>query len=397
MKSFPWACVAILLLGAAFLAPGPLAGQSLIGSRGLGLPMYPANARARALGGEGVGLLGGNLNPADLASSTGLLIPTVNFTMQPSWGSGVVEGERLTAQGTRFPLLGFAYPVGAVGGMVTLTFTSVMDQRWEAQEEGTEILDGVPTPVTNTFKSTGGIAALTLGWAQRVGRSLSVAVSAGLHTGSVTRTYVREFDDPPLGTDEMVAFTDGGKWQYRGFKAGIGAVWDPVRVLRLAGSVDWSGDLDAKPSSDTEGDAASYAIPTVFRLGATGVLTPALSLNVGMSYADWTAPEGNGLEPGTVAGGVWNLGGGLEWDLSGFGGRTIPLRLGLRRSDLPFLFQEEKPTEFAYTGGLGVNLTQADQFVLAAVDLAVERGSREAGTFKEDFWKGTITFRVSGW
>ncbi|MGW8268028.1 MAG: hypothetical protein ACWGSQ_16795, partial [Longimicrobiales bacterium] len=271
------------------------------------------------------------------------------------------------------------------------------DQRWQAQEEGTEILDGVSTPVTNTFKSSGGIAALTLGWAQRVGRSLSVAISAGLHTGSVTRTYVREFDSPPLSTDEVTSFTDGGKWQYRGLKLGVGAVWDPVPVLRLAGGVDWSGDLDAEPTADTKGDAASYAIPTVFRLGASGVLTPGLSLNVGMSYADWTAPAGTGLEPETVAGGVWNLGGGIEWDLSGFGGRTIPLRLGLRRSDLPFLFQEEKPTEFAYTGGLGVNLTQADQFVLAAVDLAVERGSREAGDFKEDFWKGTITFRVSGW
>jgi hypothetical protein len=359
--------------------------------------MYPANARARALGGEGVGLLGGNLNPADLASSTGLLIPTVNFTMQPSWGSGVVEGESLTARGTRFPLLGIAYPVVTVDGMVTLTFSSVMDQRWEAQEEGTETLAGVPTPVTNTFKSNGGIAALTLGWAQRLGRSLSVAVSAGLHTGSVTRTYIREFDSPPLSTDEMVPFTDGGKWQYQGPKLGIGAVWDPSSVIRLAGSVDWSGELDAKPSSDTKGDAASYAIPTVFRLGASGVLTPRFSLNVGMSYADWTAPDGNNLEPGTVAGGVWNLGGGLELEASGFGGRTLPIRLGVRRSDLPFLFEEEKPTEFVYSGGLGLNLTQADRFVLAAVDLAVERGNREAGTFKEEFWRGTITFRVSGW
>ncbi|MGW8268029.1 MAG: hypothetical protein ACWGSQ_16800, partial [Longimicrobiales bacterium] len=122
MTGSPGARFGMVLLGIALLAPGPLAGQSLIGSRGLGLPMYAANARARALGGEGVGLLGGNLNPADLASSTGLLIPTVNFTMQPSWGSGVVEGETLSAQGTRFPLLGFAYPVLTVGGMVTLTF-----------------------------------------------------------------------------------------------------------------------------------------------------------------------------------------------------------------------------------------------------------------------------------
>lgn len=397
MTAFLRARFGTVLLGIALLAPVPLAGQSLIGSRGLGLPMHAANARARALGGEGVGLLGGNLNPADLASSTGLLIPTVNFTMQPSWGTGVVGGESLTAKGTRFPLLGIAYPVGTLGGMVTLTFSSVMDQRWEAVEEGTEILEGIEIPVTNTFKSSGGIAAFTVGWAQRVGRTLSLAVSAGLHTGSVTRTYAREFDESPLLTDEIIPFKDGGKWQYQGPKLGIGASWDPFSVLRVAGSLDWSGDLDAKPTSDTRGAGESYAIPTVFRLGASGILTPRLSLNLGMSYSDWTAPEGKGLEPGTVAGGVWNLGGGLEWDASGLGGRTIPIRLGVRRSDLPFLFRAEKPREFAYTGGLGLNLTQADRFVLAAVDLAVERGNREAGDFKEEFWKGTITFRVSGW
>ena len=86
-----------------------------------------------------------------------------------------------------------------------------------------------------------------------MGRSLSVAVSAGLHTGSVTRTYVREFDSPPLSTDEVTPFTDGGKWQYRGLKLGAGAVWDPVPVLRLAGGVDWSGDLDAGLAQDDEG------------------------------------------------------------------------------------------------------------------------------------------------
>jgi len=396
MKERTRAGIGMVLMGAALLGSGPVAAQSLIGSRGLGLPIEAANARARALGGEGLGLLGGNLNPADLASSTGLLIPTMNFTLQPYWGTGVVEGESLTAQGTRFPLLGLAYPIIDLNGMVTLTFSSFMDQRWQAEEDGTVILSGVPTPVTNTFKSEGGIAALRLGWAQRLGRSLSLAVSAGVHTGSTTRTYTRTFDSLEVSTGEIIPFKDGGKWQYQGPTASLGASWDPVDVLRLAGSVTWSGKLDAKPTSLTKGQGATYEIPTVFRVGATGVLTPKLFLNLGMSYENWTASEG-GLEPETVAGGIWSFGGGLELEASGLGGRTLPIRLGIRHSDLPFLFKAEKPTERVFSGGLGLNLTQADQFVLAGVDLAVERGSREAGTFKEDFWRGTITFRVSGW
>ena len=363
----------LALLGAVLLIPGVLAGQSLLGTRGLGLPLEPMDARARALGSVGVGLLGGNLNPMELASATGLLIPTVNFTLQPHWGGGCRDGESLDSQGMRFPLLGLAYPVGGLNGMVTLTFGAFMDQRWTVQEKGTEVLAGVPTPVTNTFKSDGGIAAFRLGWAQRVGRSLSVSVNAGFHTGSITRTYIRTFDSLAAVTPEMVAFTDGGKWQYGGPTAGIGAVWDPFEFLRLGGSITWSGELDAKPSEETKGEAASYAIPTVFRMGASGVLTPRLSLNLGMSFADWTSSE-NGLRPETVAGGVWSFGGGLEWQGSGIGSRTEegPTRSGAqeeveraegglgrhivggadhRRDRLPSRVQGEQGAEQAGEGG----------------------------------------------
>jgi hypothetical protein len=115
-----------------------------------------------------------------------------------------------------------------------------------------------------------------------------------------------------------------------------------------------------------------------------------------MSYADWKpSPEGLGAE--TVAGAVMSFGGGIEWQGGGFGSRTLPIRLGMRRSDLPFLLNGEKPIETLFSGGVGLNLTQAESFVLAGVDMAVERGSREAGAFSEDFWRATFTFRVSGW
>jgi len=396
MSVFRKALLGSALLAGLALAPGSARGQSLLGTRGLGLPLDALDARSRALGSEGVGLLGGNLVPSDLASATGLLIPTVNFTMQPHWGSGSLDGESLSSQGMRFPLLGLAYPVGRLNGMATLTFGSYMDQRWEVEESGTAVLDGVPTPVTNTFRSEGGIASLTVGWAQRVGTSLSVSLSAGLHTGSVTRTYQRAFDSLAVTTPDFIPFSDGGKWRYNGPTASIGVVWDPTRFLRFGGSASWSGDLDAEPTQDTQGLAASYTLPTVYRLGASGVLTPGLSVNLGMSYADWTTTQG-GLDPETVVGGVWSFGGGVEWQASGIGARTLPLRLGVRRSELPFYFDGVAPTELLLSGGVGLNFTQADQFVLAGVDLALERGSREAGPLKEDFWRGSMTFRVSGW
>lgn len=384
------------LLVVLLLAPGSLNAQSILGIQGLGFPLEPMDARARALGSVGTGHFGGSLSPLDPASATGLLIPTVNLTLQPYWGTGNLDGESLEGRGTRFPLVGLAYPVGALNGMVSLTFGGYMDQRWEVEAEGTEVLDGVPTTVTNTYRSDGGISAFRLGWAQRFGPSLSLSIGAGVYTGSVTRTYIRGFDSLTVGTAQIKAFTDGGKWQYGGPTGSIGAVWDPLQFLRVSGSMTWNGNLEAKPSSATSGGPATYDLPTEFRIGASGVLTQGFSLNLGMSYADWK-PSPKGLATEVVAGAIMSFGGGIEWQAPGIGSRTLPIRLGMRKSELPFRLSGEAPTETIYSGGIGLNLTQADEFVLAGVDMALERGHREAGDFSEDFWRGSITFRVSGW
>lgn len=394
MKTHVWKA---LILG-LFLAPaGGLAGQSLLGTQGLGVPLEPMDARARAMGSVGVGLFGGGLSPLDPSSAVGLLIPTLNLTFQPYWGSGSWDGQSADGRGTRFPVLGVAYPVGRLQGMVTLTFGGYMDQYWQVEAKGTQELDGEPTPVTNSYRSDGGISSLTLGWAQRIGPRLAVAVGAGYHTGSVTRTFLRGFDSLGVGTGSVSVYRDGGKWQYGGPTGNLGFTWDPLDVLRVSGSITWNGDLEAEPSEDTKGGPATFSLPLEYRLGASGVLTPDLTLSVGFSMADWE-PSEQGLPAEALAGSAWSFGGGLEWDAFRLGARSVPIRLGMRRSALPFRFEGEDPTESLLSAGLGVNLTQAEDFVLAGLDFALERGTREAGSaFSEDFWRGTLTVRVSGW
>lgn len=385
-----------LLLAGLLLPPAGLSAQSVLGTQGLGVPLEPMDARARALGSVGTGLFGGSLTPLDPASAVGLLIPTLNMTLQPYWGSGSWDGQSGDGRGTRFPLLGLAYPVGALQGMVTLTFGGYMDQRWEVEVEGTEELGGVPTPVTNTYRSEGGISSITLGWAQRLNSHLAVSVGGGYHTGSVTRTFFRGFDSLTTASGSVTGYRDGGKWQFGGPMASLGATYDPVDFLRVSGSLTWHGDLEAEPSDDTKGSPATYRLPTEFRLGASGVLTPDLNLTLGLAYASWS-PSDQGLTADEVVGGTWTYGGGVEWDALRLGSRTLPLRLGIRRSTLPFRFEGEDPKESLLSGGLGLNFSQAEDFVLAGIDFALERGNREAGSLSEDFWRGTLTVRVSGW
>lgn len=390
-RVFRGIALAVLLLPA-----GTLAGQSVLGTQGLGAPLEAMDARSRALGSVGTGLFGGVLSPLDPASAVGLLIPTLNITLQPYWGSGSWGDASADGRGTRFPLLGLAYPVGPLQGMVTLTFGGYMDQRWEVEASGTQDLGGTTTPVTNTYRSEGGISSLTLGWAQRVGNHLALSVGAGYHTGSVTRTYFREFDSLTVANGSVSTYRDGGKWQYGGPTANLGFTWDPVEFLRLSGSLTWNGELKADPTSDTKGGPATYDLPMEYRLGASGILTTDLSLTLGMAYSDWS-PSDQGLSGQELVDGAWAFGGGLEWDALSLGSRTLPIRLGMRRSTLPFRFEGADPKESVVSGGLGLNLTQAEDFVLAGIDLALERGTREAGSFSEDFWRGTLTVRLSGW
>jgi hypothetical protein len=368
-----------------------VSGQSLLGSQGLGMPVDPMDARARALGTVGVGLFGPSLTPVDIAAAARIYLPTAQITLQPQWVDVSFADQSATTQGTRFPQLGLAYPVPSLNGTAVLHISSFFDQRWEVQQASTQDLDGGPVSVTDVFKSDGGISTVRFGWAHRLGDDLSIGVGVGSRVGSVTRRFTRL-----VNTEEVLGvapFGIGGTWQYSGLTAALGFQWDPIRALRLGGTVDWSGELKADPETGTEGGSVRFEIPTEFRLGASGILTPRLALLVGMSFSDWKASN-EFLGSEAVAGSVWSFGGGLEWAGPQMGARNFPIRIGARKSNLPFTFEGENPTENVLTGGIGLNLVPPQTGLVGAIDVAFEKGSRDAGSLSESFWRASLTFRV---
>jgi hypothetical protein len=246
-------------------------------------------------------------------------------------------------------------------------------------------------PVTDVFKSEGGVSSIQLGWAQGLGDDFSLGFGIGTRIGSVTRRFTRQIDAEEV--TGVIPFLKGGEWQYSGFSASAGFQWDPIAAVRLGGSVHWSGDLEAEPQFDTEGGTATFDMPTEFRFGASGILTPRLALSLGFSYADWKA-SGDFLQEGDVVGPVWTYGGGLEWAGLQMGSRTFPIRIGFKNSDLPFTFEGEAPSETLFSGGIGLNLVPAGAGFVGGVDIALERGRREGGSLSESFWRASLTFRV---
>ena len=363
--------LAVLLL----LVPGTARGQSLLGSAGLGLPTEAQDTRARALGGITLGTSTPGVIPGEPTAALDLLFPTVVFTMQPSWGEFTLDGDTGDYQGTRFPLVGVAYPVG-VRGVITATLASTFDQRWKVTREGTAEIGGEVIPTTDEFESEGGVSRFEVGYGRRVSADLAVGMSVGLHRGQVTRTFVRQFDTAAVN-NPIAAFINGGRWNYFGPTVSVDARWDPVDVLRLGARVQWGGTLEAEPGDDTEGARRELDLPLEFGAGATLLLSPTLTVNAGVETANW-AELGDADFNATANGRTTSFGGGLEWSGLGFWAGALPLRLGYRRAELPFSLDGAGATETTVGGGLGVVMSQAQGLPLVTLDFSWEYGDRES-------------------
>lgn len=388
------AALSAVALGALALlvAPGPAAAQSLLGASGLGFPIDPLDARARALGGVAVGLFGPAVHPAEPAAAADLALPSATLTLAGSWVDVHEEGATRDATGTRFPVIGVSYPVRG-WGVATLTFGSVMDQRWQVSRDHTLPVGDTVAEVRDVFLSDGGIGALRLGFARRIAPSLAVGASVGTYTGDLTRRFTRTFQPIDPGTDPSESQI-GGFWRYSGLTGSVGAMVDVAEVARFSASLGWSGDLKAEPSDDTPGAAGRFDVPLELRAGASGRLTPGLVANVGLSYADWSA-AGEVIQDES-GGTALTVGGGVEWTEASLFGRRAPFRIGYRRSSLPFTFGGEDAVETALTAGVGIDLVVNQNVTLAGMGISLERGSREAGTLSEDFLRASLTLRVSG-
>lgn len=388
---------ALIISAAVVCMAGPVAleAQSLSAAEGLGAPIEALDARARALGGIGIGLSTAGLVNTDPAAMADLFIPSLDFSLQTSWVNVNENGQASEFTGTRFPVIGVTYPIVNMG-VFSLSFGSVLDQGFRVANSSTISLEGTGSQakVTDEFFSEGGISALRFGFARRINQTFAVGGTVGTYTGDVTRTFTRSFDSLLVETS-VPDFTVGGQWRYSGLVSSLGASADLGGIVRVAGSVNFGGTLDAKPTDDTDGAATSFAMPTEMRMGASALLSDRLSLNLGLTRADWTE-LGQGYT-GVDGHSVTAFGGGLELSGSTVLGKASSLRLGYHNSGLPFgPTGVASPSDSYFAAGLGMDLLTSGPLVVAGADFSLERGTRDIGSISEDYWRFAVSLRMSG-
>lgn len=392
------ATVMILL---ALAGAAPAQAQSLFAARGLGLPAVPIDARARALGGIGVGLLGPNasmINPADLA---GLPRKGITAVLQPQTTDVTIGGGTDNVSGTRFPLLHAVLPVSSrlVFG---LGYGGVYDQYFAVESHDTVFVGESVLPVRDEIRSSGGIGQARLSAAFNLAQNLSVGAAVGVYTGALERGVSRTFGDSAVNYG---GFATQIRWDYSGLVGAVGARWDPVPALRIAGAATFSSDIEAEGK---QGDAIdrTYAQPLRLSIGASGLLGTELIATVGGEWSaseDAAPPLQDAIEQ-VGAHGAWRLGGGLEWTGRPSDTRTFPVRLGGSYSTMPYRFSaEEQVSEWSFSGGIGMRMADAAREPYALADVSIERGGRSGFAWEglpdgleESFWRVTISLSLFG-
>lgn len=401
MKRFAVRALAITLALAGVVGGG--AAQSTTSLRGLGYPISAADARAEALGGLGVGVKGLAVpftNPASVAGiyRRGVVVAASST----AWDASLGDASNRTGA-TRFPLMRVIFPVGRV--VLSIGYGGFLDQAWSTSREGTQPLSSGSVAYSDEFTSQGGIGQARFGAAIPVTERLAVGISIGAYTGRQDLGITRLYDTTSVGT--LQPYSETRSAQYSGPTAQLGVQWDPNPVLRVGGSVTWSGTLTAD-SVAGEVTNQEYTLPFQVAAGASAYLSPGLLAAVAGRWSGWSATDpGAGLMDTGGTGNsrdTWEVGAGLELDDPG--DRSLyhfPLRIGYEYRQLPFTFLgDNAPTEWLASFGTGLRLGADFNTPVARIDLTLQRGGRTApgnGTtsdFKESLWRFVLGVAIFG-
>jgi hypothetical protein len=391
----------LLLLLAGALVSGaaarPAAAQSILARTGLGFASEPLDARARALGGVGLGLPEANLSLVNPAGIVALPAPALHVTYQADRFSNDIGGAHESGTTARFPLMHVALPLGERWA-VSLGYGSLLDRHWAVETNDSLTLGGQRLPVRDRFVSRGGVAKFRAGAAHRFGEKFGVGVALDVHTGSVRDSLSREFGAPcgTSGSGVVTPLCESTVRDFRGVGVSAGARWTPSEAVALAAAVSSGGTLTAKTRTDSTAVTEERVdLPLTLSAGGSARVASNTLLALSGQWAGWSSATGT-LVGAAGARDVWSVAGGLEWDAIALGERGVPLRLGARYATLPFRWdaQSDWGAERALTGGFGIYLAGG----AARTDIGIERGTRGGSDFgvDESFWRLGVSLTVLG-
>ncbi len=364
-------CLTLLALTVPELA----AQSSQFGIRGLGLPGRSASARTLGSA-SSMGLFDGesSLNPAALWS---LPLATTVLTTSQSWRTSTNPAGSGSARDNRFPQFLFGGPIPNSPIALSLSYSTYADRDFTLATIGTASPRGVPIGIIDTLSSTGGINDLRVAGAWGISSRLQVGLSGHVLTGVNRLTSRRVWEDTTFLSTRQSSELD-----YLGYGISAGVVFRPRVGLELAGMIRQDNDLTVRQDSAETG---TVDLPLTIAGGARMAVGPRLVFATQITRRNWSvANQGIVDQGGVAAKNTIEYSGGVEISRNLRNRDQLPLRLGVRYAQLPFLVGEGgQPSEVGFSAGTGLRFARNQ----AGFDIAVERMRRTQGSaFRETAW-----------
>ncbi len=379
-------CVLVMLslLGSA----GLVSAQTPTTALGLGASVAAIDARAAALGGTGIGLLDGSLsarNPADMGFFTQ---PVLGITWAPESVTIKGSGGDLDTGRSRLSVLRGAIPFDQ--WTLGVAFASELDQDWQVEFSDTLSTSVGTFPFVEQRLSDGGVSSVNFTLNRRIA-GVSLGVEYGILTGNRRQRFVREFEPDTADIANRIGSAAGAAlWSYAGSRVRLGAAAAVTDRIRVSADLSFQGDLTARrDSAGVDLGSRVFEMPTAFEAGASAQISPRVLVTGAMGWTGWSGAEG--MATSFVASDVVWMGAGAEISGVRLLGAKLPVRVGFRRTDLPFhLAGLTQPTETALTLGFGLRVSDEQ----ARIDLAFEFGSRgdlEVSGVEESFQRLSLS------
>lgn len=369
------------------LSAGQAPAQSLLSAGGLGAPLEPVDARARALGGLSVGLPDAQMSLVNPAAAVGLPAAGLTVTFQADDVSSVAGDQADDFTTARFPVIQAAFPIGT-RVVASLGYAAVLDQNWAVENEDSITISGDRLPVLDRFRSSGGVARLRGGVGYRLLPRLDVGAAVDVYSGALRDTVYRIFTG-----GQFAPSITGTTYEWSGVGFSAGARWRGS-ALSLSAAVSAGGSLTAE--AQNEGVASkNYSLPVQVDAGGSARIAQQALVAVSARWQGWSAADED-LATSGGARDATQVTGGIEYEALRFLGRPVPLRVGARYAQLPFRYEgaADFVDERAGTAGIGMVFGGG----AASLDLSGERGWRggDSAGLDESFWRVSLSLSLLG-
>ena len=361
------------------LVPAVMLGQtSQFGVRGLGLPVSPMSARARAMGGVGIFDPEGAVNPAAVIQVSRL---TAFFQAVPERRTVENPAGTGTVKNSRYPLMGVYGPIRRYPIVLGLTFSSYTTRDFSLASVDTVTIQGQPVEVFDTLSSRGGMGDIRFVAAYQAGTNWAVGGALHLLTGSNRESLAHTYSDTNYTRSIRSAEISAAGV---GFSAGVirrlGSRLNAAVVVRSDGHANYDRDSLRIGTID---------LPYMFAGGLQYRPSQHLTLAGQATYRTWSGANSDLLRlGGTGASNTLEMNFGVEVLSDPRRPSYRPLRFGAWYADLPFpLVAGGKPREYGVSVGSGLRFAQQR----GGLDLALARVWRSEGSaYKERAWLLTL-------